>query len=132
MGRAIPLSRWLVIAGGLVLAASAVFHATGYSSVSSAMQASGAQASLVAVVRALWIMFSAHLLILSVIVILASGVPRARRVVLACALIPAFDTFLLLRFVGLFVGTFALAGATVLLICGGLLEKRRESFDAAA
>ncbi len=126
MSGSIQLNRWLIIAAGILLVATAAFHAIGYTSVSSAILASGAKPFLVAAVRALWLMFSVHLIVLGIVVILASGVSGARRVVLACALIPAADTALLLRFVGLFVGTFALAGATVLLVVGGLLQSRRQ------
>ena len=126
------LNRWLIIAAGVVLAATAALHATGYSTVSSAILASGAGPFLVAAVRALWLMVSVHLVVLSVVVILASGVAGARWVVLACALIPAADTVLLFRFVGLFVGSFALAGATALLILGVLLPSRRAPSSGGA
>jgi len=121
------LNRRFTITAGVVLFATAAFHATGYASVSSAVLASGVKPALAAAMRALWLMFSAHLVVLGIMVILASGVPGARRLVLAGALIPAVDTALLLRFAGLFVGTVALALATVLLVLGGLLPPRREA-----
>ena len=121
------VSRWLIIGAGILLVATAAVHAAGYPSVSSTILASGLDPSLVAPVRALWLMFSVHLVILAIVVIVARSVSGARRIVLACALIPAADTALLLRFVGLFVGTFGLAAATVLLVLGGLLWTRRAS-----
>ncbi len=124
MAWSIQPNRWLTFTAAVVLLATAAVHGTGYASVSSSIVAVGAKPGLVAVVRALWLMFSAHLIILAIVVALASGVAGGRRVILACALIPAADTALLLRFVGLFVGTFALAGATVLLVLGGLLQPR--------
>jgi len=128
----IQLSRWLIITAGFVLLATAALHATGYPSVSSAIVASGAKTFLVAAVRALWLMFSVHLVVLGIVLVLASGVPGAGRVVLACAVIPAADTALLFRFAGLFVGTCALAGVTVLLVVGGVLQARREGTNGGA
>jgi hypothetical protein len=119
------VSRWLIIGAGVLLVVTAAFHAAGYTSVSGTMLASGLNPSLVAAVRALWLMFSVHLVILAIVVILAGNVSGARRIVLACALIPAADTAILLRFVGLFVGAFGLAAATVLLVLGGLLWTRQ-------
>ena len=101
--------------------ATAAVHAAGYPSISRIILASAVDPSLVAAVRALWLMFSVHLVILAVVVILARRVSGGRRIVLACALIPAADTALLLRFVGVFEGTLGLGAATVLLVLGGLL-----------
>ena len=120
------LNRWLILAAAIVLFVTAAIHGTGYTSVSSAVAANSVKPSLASVVRALWLMFSAHLLVLGVVVVLAGWTPGGGRVVLACALIPAADTALLLRFAGLFVGTFALAAVTVLLVLGGALQWRRE------
>jgi hypothetical protein len=121
------MSRWLIIGAGILLIATAGFHAAGYPSVSNTILASGLNPSLVEPLRALWLMFSMHLVMLAIVVILARSVSGARRIVLACALIIAADTALFLRFVGLFVGTFGLAAATVLLVLGGLLWTRQES-----
>jgi len=114
-------NRWLVFTAAVAILATAAIHGMGYASVSSAIVAVGALPGLVAVVRALWLMYSAHLVVLAIVVCLASRVAGGRPVILACALIPAADTALLLRFVGFFVGTYALAAATVLLVLGGLL-----------
>ena len=122
-----PVSRWLIIGAGVLLVATAAVHAAGYPSISRIILASAVDPSLVAAVRALWLMFSAHLVILAVVVILARRVSGGRRIVLACALIPAADTALLLRFVGVFEGTLGLGAATVLLVLGGLLWTRKES-----
>jgi hypothetical protein len=115
------LARWLVVAGSLILAATALFHATGYRDVTGAIQASGAPPFLVSAVKALWLMFSVHLLVLSLVFLAASRIPGGRRVVLLAAMIPLADTALLLRFAGVFVGTISLALATMLFLLGGVL-----------
>ena len=118
----IQLNRWLAIAAAVVLAATAAIHGSGYPSVSSAVGASGVNPALAAALRAVWLMVSFHLVILAIVVVLASGATSGRRIVLACALIPAADAALLLRFVGVFVGTLNLAAATILLVLSGLLH----------
>ena len=127
-----PVSRWLIIGAGVLLVATAAVHAAGYPSISRIILASAVDPSLVAAVRALWLMFSVHLVILAVVVILARRVSGGRRIVLACALIPAADTALLLRFAGWFVGSFGLAAATVLLVLGGLLWPKSGSSGGSA
>jgi hypothetical protein len=127
VAESIRVSRWLITGAGILLVATAAVHAAGYPAVSRTILASGLDPSLVAAARALWLMFSVHLVILAVVVILAGSVSGGRRIVLASALIPAADTALLLRFVGWFVGTFGLAAATVLLVLGGLLWTKRQS-----
>lgn len=121
------VSRWLIGVAAVLLVATAAVHAAGYPSVSATILASGLDPSLVAAVKALWLMFSVHLVLLAVVVTLAASVSGGRRIVLACALIPAADTAVLLRFVGWFVGSFSLAAATVLLVLGGLLWTKHES-----
>jgi len=121
MHRRIPLNRWLAIAAAAVLVATAAIHGSGYASVSTAVGARGLNPALGDALRAVWLMISFHLVLLAIVVIVASGVERGRRIVLACALIPAADTVLLLHFVGVFVGSLALAAATLLLVSSGLL-----------
>jgi hypothetical protein len=70
---------------------------------------------------ALWLMFSVHLVVLSAVFIAASLAPNGKRLVLLCTLIPACDTILLFHFVGVFIGTAALAVATLLFLAGGFL-----------
>jgi len=70
-------------------------------------------------------MFSAHLVILSLVVVVAAWTPGARRLILLVALVPAVDTFLLARFAGLFLGTFLVATVAGLFVVGGLLLPRQ-------
>ncbi len=118
------LGRWLVLAGSVILAATAVFHATGYATVASGIDASGARPLIVSAVKALWIMFTIHLIFISVLLFLASRTPAAGHLVLVAACVPACDTLVLLRFVGVFIGTLALALATILIAAGGFLVVR--------
>ena len=115
------IARWLIVAGSLVLFLTALLHGSGYAEISRVVEKSDMKSFLIDVFKALWLMFSIHLLVLSAIFIVASQTPKGRRLVLICTLIPAFDTLLLFHFVGVFIGTVALAVATLLFLVGGLL-----------
>lgn len=120
-------ARWLIIAASVILFATALFHASGYNSVARAIEASNAKPFLISAVKGLWLMFSIHLIILSLVLIALSRGLQAKRLVLLCALFPAADTAILLVFAGVFAGTIMLAVASLLLIAGGLLLPQASS-----
>ena len=115
------VARWLVVMGSVILFCTAFVHLSGYSSVTHALQNTGARSFILNGFKALWLMFSIHLVLLSAVLVVASRTPRGKTLVLLCLLIPASDTVLLFHFIGLFIGTILLASATVFLIAGGLL-----------
>ena len=105
----------------MILFATALLHGSGFTSVSSEIATSNAPRVLVAAFRALWLSFSAHLIVLSAIVVVASRMPNGKIVILQVMVISVIDTGILLHFVGPFIGVYALASATVCLLAGGLL-----------
>lgn len=115
------IARWLIVAGSAVLFLTALLHGSGYVQVNRVVEKSAMKPFLVGGFKALWLMFSIHLLVLSAVFIVASQTPKGRRLVLLCTLIPAFDTILLFHFVGVFIGTIALAVATLLFLAGWFL-----------
>jgi len=117
-------AQWLIIAGSIILFGTAFLHASGYRSISEVIAASAAQPFLVSAVKGLWLMFSGHLIILSLVFVVASRSSSGKWVVLACTLMPALDTILLLYFVGIFPGSILIAAATILFLIGGLLFPR--------
>jgi len=123
----VKIARWLIVAGSLVLFLTALLHGSGYAEISRAVEKSDMKSFLIDVFKALWLMFSIHLLVLSAIFIVASQTPKGRRLVLLCTLIPAFDTMLLFHFLGVFIGTVALAVATLLFLVGGFLLPESEA-----
>ena len=108
------IARWLIVAGSLVLFLTALLHGSGYAEISRVVEKSDMKPFLIGGFKALWLMFSIHLLVLSAIFIVTSQTPKGRRLVLLCTLIPTIDTMLLFHFVGVFIGTVALAVATLL------------------
>jgi len=123
----VRIARWLIVAGSLVLFLTALLHGSGYAEISRVVEKSDMKPFLIGGFKALWLMFSIHLLVLSAIFIVTSQTPKGRRLVLLCTLIPAFDTMLLFHFVGVFIGTVALAVATLLFLVGGFLLPEGEA-----
>ena len=121
------IARWLIVAGSVVLFLTALLHGSGYVRISRVMEKSDMKPFLIGGFKALWLMFSIHLLVLSAVFIAVSLTPKGRRLVLLCTLIPALDTILLFHFVGVFVGTVALAVATLLFFAGGLFLPEGEA-----
>jgi hypothetical protein len=114
-------ARLLVIVASIILFGTALFHASGYLGIARALEASSVKPFIGSAFKGLWLMFSAHLIVLGLVVLAASRSASGKRVILLCALIPVVDTALLLTFVGVFVGTALLAIAALLLLTGGLL-----------
>lgn len=101
--------QWLISAGCVILFGTAIYHAAFYTSMTRAMGASDAKPALIADMKALWLIFSLHLIILSVLAFSASRCASARQLILLCSLMPLSDTLLLLKFVGMFPGIILLA-----------------------
>ncbi len=127
MGGIVKIARWLIVAGSVVLFLTALLHGFGYLQVSRVLETSDMKPFLTGGFKALWLMFSIHVLILGAAFIAASRIPEGRGLVLLCTLIPACDTTLLFHFVGVFIGTIALALATLLFLAGGLLLPQGEA-----
>jgi hypothetical protein len=114
-------AHWLVVVGSCMLFITAALHGSGYIALSGMAEKSNADKLAVEAFKALWLVFSVHCAALGAIFIVASRTPGGRRTVLLGALVPAADTVLLLHFLGVFVGTIALA---LCLLIGGFLLPR--------
>ena len=115
-------ARGLIIAASVILFVTALLHGWGYPKLSAEIAGSNARPLVVSTFKALWLVFSAHLIVLSLIFGAASRIPGGKRIVLVGLLIPTFDVARLSHFLGLlFVGTITVALAGVLLLAGGLM-----------
>lgn len=115
-------ARGLIVAGSAILFLTALLHGSGYTKLSAEIAQSNASPLVVSAFKALWLVFSAHLIVLSLIFVAASRIPGGKTIVLIGLLIPAFDVVLLSHFMGLaFIGTIAVALAGVLILAGGLM-----------
>ena len=121
------IARGLIAAGSVVLFLTALLHGSAYGQVSRVLEKSGMGPFLTGGFKALWLILSIHLVLLSAVFMVASWTPKGRRLVLLCTLIPALDTVVLYHFVGVFIGAIALAVATLLFLVGGLLLPQGET-----
>jgi len=118
------LARWLVLLGCIVLFCAGIVHILGYSFVIPVLYKAGVDVRIIGAVKALWLVFSAHLMLLSVGILLVSRLRGSRPVVLLLALIPVADSILMYHFVGPFIGSYMVSAAALLLLAGAWLMPR--------
>lgn len=120
MATRMTMAKVLLTLAALTLVATAALHGSGYASISKLLGESNLPGALGVSMRALWVDFSVQLIILAALlgVAVARPTPGARIVVLVCGLGLAVDTLVLGAIVGLFVGTVALALASLLTLTG--------------
>jgi hypothetical protein len=114
------IAKILLTLAVITLVATSALHGSGYASITKLLGESNLPGSLAVGMRGLWVDFSVQLIILAALlgVTVARPMPGARVVVLVCGLGLAVDTVVLGAIVGLFVGTVALALASVLTLAG--------------
>lgn len=105
---------------------TAGIHALGYRPVTAQLATSGLDAVWQSGIKGLWLIFSLHLVIVGALFLVASVRPAkvSKAVLVIAGLVPAGDTVMLYRFVGVFIGTVVLAIAAVLLYVGVGLQRR--------
>jgi len=115
-------ARVLVAVAALVLIATAVYHATAYTEVTSAVAVPGISRFVRRALPGLWFFLSWHLLELAAAASWAAlrGVPSARPLVIFCGAVMAADTAFIFSLAGVFPGTLMLAAAAVCLVVGAL------------
>jgi len=121
------IARCLILAGSVVLLLTALLHGSGYVKASTALDAGGAFSFKTGGFKMLWLAYSIHLVVVSAIATVASFIPKGRRIILLCTLIPGCDAVLLLHFVRIFIGTICLGIATLLFLAGGLMMPKGEA-----
>ncbi len=128
------MTRYLVWAGSAVLAATAAFHATGWTDVVAATNEASMSPFLDAAVKSLWIYASYHWLFVAVLVAVAVAHPsRLARIVLGLsALLFTADVIQLLVAVGPFIGEVLLAVSITTYAAGAslLMPKRQRRASA--
>ncbi len=119
--------KWGLYLVSSILIISALLHGVGYTSVLQAMEKAGMPPSWAAGIKALWLTFSVHLLIVAAIFMVAAARPAMvdSRILAVCGLFPAIDTMLLLGSVGIFAGSILL-GLAALVIYAVLALKSRK------
>lgn len=118
------LARWLILLGAIVLFCAAITHMIGYKFFIPALAQYNLPTHYVSAIRAIWVVFSLHMALLSIAIVLLSRLPGSRGLVMFLSLIPTIDSLVMYHFVGLFVGTYMVASAAVLLLVGSWLMPR--------
>lgn len=123
--------RIAVVIGSLIVAATALFHLTGYDDVGALLAQAGVRPFMRNGLQGLWLMFSIHLIVLAIaataVVIRPTSGSRPVLIVVTALLLT--DVLILLRYVGVFAGTIMLASGTAL-IASGIIFTRRSNASA--
>jgi len=119
-------SRWAFGGAGAVMVVTAGIHGLGYREVTAQLATSSLEAPWQTGIEGLWLIFSLHVVIVGALFLVASVRPPSvsTTVLVVAGLVPAADTVMLYAFVGMFVGTVALAIAAVLVYVGVALRQR--------
>lgn len=118
------LARWLILLGAIVLFCGAIAHCIGYTFFIPALVKNNLASHFVDAVRAVWLVFSLHMALLSIGIVWLSRLPGSRNLTLFFALIPTIDSVVMYHFVGLFLGFYMVATAAILLLAGAWLMPR--------
>jgi hypothetical protein len=115
------IARWLILLAGIVTFLAGLAHTFGYKFVIPILLSSNLPPRITEALKAVWLIYSAHCILLSVLIIWLSRLPGTRSVVLFLALFLISDAALMLRFVGPFIGLYMVSTAAVLPLVGGWL-----------
>ena len=118
-------ARWLILLAGIVMFLAGLAHTIGYGFVMPVLVKSNLPAQIVDAIRCVWLVYSVHLILLSVAIVWISRLPGTRSLLLFLALVPIFDAFFMFHFVGPFLGLYMVATSAVLLLIGAWLLPRK-------
>lgn len=117
--------RIAVVIGALIVAATALFHLTGYDDVGALLTRASVGPFMRNGLQGLWLMFSIHLIVLAIaataVVVRPTSASRPVLIVVTALLLA--DVLILMSFVGAFAGTIMLASGTVL-VASGIIFRR--------
>ena len=121
------LPRWLILLASIILFGAGLLHLIGYSFLIPALVKAGVVPGIVGAVKAVWFIFTVELVILSPALVWIGRLSRARSLLLYLSLIPLADAILMYHYVGLFIGTYMVAGGALLLLAGAWLLPHGET-----
>lgn len=109
-------TRLMLAGAAALLVITAALHGTGFPEIDRLVMHAEMAEIWRNALRAVWIIYSAHLLLIAAILMYAAGRTHAvpGPLLMLCGLIPAVDALLLLIYVGGFIGTLLLGLAAVL------------------
>ena len=117
-------ARWLILVAAVVLFLAGLTHTLGYKFVAPVLVKSNLPTNTVDAMKGVWLIYSAHLILLSVAIVWISRLHGTRSMVLFLALFPISDAIFMYHFVGPFIGLYMVSTAAALLLIGGWLLPR--------
>ena len=123
----LKIARCLILAGSIVLFVNGLAHLIGYSHVTPILVKSGLPPAIASAIKALWLTYTIHLVLLSIIIVWISRLPRTRPLLFFLALFPLTDALLMFRFIGPFIGLYGVSVAALLLLIGAWLLPHRDT-----
>ncbi|MGB2591632.1 MAG: hypothetical protein WBG02_15530 [Candidatus Acidiferrum sp.] len=117
--------RWLTWIGSILLFLTGIGHGSKLGNVQGMIAASSVKFPLAGMMRACWLAFSGEMVALAVIAALASAMAQGSRFVLICGLTMVFNAWVLLHFLGLFIGVYVSVAVAVLFLAGGFLQTKQ-------
>jgi hypothetical protein len=120
-------ARWLILLSAIVLFLAGLTHTLGYKFVSPVLVKSNLPENIVNAMKGVWLIYSAHLILLSVVIAWINQLPGTRPLLLFLALFPISDAMFMYHFVGPFIGLYMISTAAALLLIGGWLLPHGEN-----
>ena len=122
------LARLLILLGSIVMFVGALLHIVGGSlGVFPVLQKAAIDARIAGAIKCVWLVVSAHGLLLAPALVWMSRLPGTRSLLRYLAFIPLVDAVLMLHFVGFFTGFYLVSLSAVLLLAGTWLLPRDHS-----
>ena len=120
-------ARVFTITGSVVLLATGCLHGMGYTKILAGLAKQSIDPVTAGILKVGWFALSAEMVALAIIALFASAMERGARIVLVCALATAANGFLLLHFLGPFIGVFITGAVALLFLVGGALQAKTAS-----
>jgi hypothetical protein len=117
----------LLLLSAIVMLLAGLAHTLGYKVVMPVLAKSNVPANIADAIRCVWLVYSAHLILLSLVIVWLSRLPGTRSLLLFLALFPISDAVFMYRFVGPFLGLYMVATAAILLLFGAWLLPRNQT-----
>jgi len=118
---------WLILLAGIITFLAGLAHTLGYKIVTPMLLKSNLPGNIVDAIRGVWLIYSAHLILLSVVIVWVSRMPGTRSLLMFLALFPISDAVFMYHFVGPFIGLYMVSTAALLLLIGAWLLPRSEN-----
>jgi hypothetical protein len=116
------LARLLILLGSIVMFLGALLHILGgLKGVFPVLATAGVNPRIAGAIKCVWLVVSAHGLLLAPALVWISRRPDARSLLRYLVLIPTVDAVLMYVFVGFFAGFYIVAASALLLLAGAWL-----------